>query len=194
VLIERAPPGPLRDRLETARQTAYARVDEILASPGARALMLDLTQWTTSSAWLGRADTRGICDQPAREFASAALQRLGRKVKKHGRDLAGASDEDRHAVRKDAKKLRYAAGFFTALFNRKSERRRYKRFVEALEGLQDKLGALNDLVTAPDMLTGLGISEEPNAMALLFPGSKRKLLDAAEHAHDALVDAKRFWR
>jgi CHAD domain-containing protein len=127
-------------------------------------------------------------------FAGAALDRLRRKVKKHGRNLAEADDPARHEVRKDAKQLHYAAEFFAALFDRKQERRRYRHFIAALEGLQDELGNLNDLVTAPAILTGLGIGDPPGAMALLFPGNKTKLLDAAGDAHAMLIDAARFWR
>lgn len=191
-LLERAPPGALRDYLETARQTAYADVDATLASPRVRGLMLDLTQWTMSGAWLAAAaDMR---DQPARAFAGAALDRLRRKVKKDGRNLAEADDRARHELRKEAKKLRYAAEFFTALFDRKRERRRYRHFIAALEDLQDELGALNDMVTAPAVLTGLGIGDAAGAMTLFFPGGKRKLLDAAGDAHEALIHTARFWR
>jgi CHAD domain-containing protein len=145
-----------------------------------------------SGAWLATA--ADICDQPARAFASVALDRLRRKVKKDGRALAEADDRARHEVRKDAKKLRYAAEFFTALFDRKRERRRYRHFIAALEDLQDELGMLNDMVTAPAVLTGLGIGDASGAVALLFPGSKRKLQNAAGATHEALIDTARFWR
>lgn len=194
IMLERAPPGELHDRLKTARQLAYARVDEVLASTRVRRLMLNLAQWTASGAWLGASSTSDIRDQLSRAFASAALDRFRYKVKKHGCDLAAAKDEARHKVRREAKKLRYAAEFFTALFDRKRERRQYKHFVSVMEALQEQLGALNDMVTASDVFTTLGIGDETSAVALLFPDDKRKLLDTAESAHDALVDAKRFWR
>jgi triphosphatase len=193
-LLERAPSGAIRDHLETARQTAYARVDATLDSPRVREMMLDLTQWSMSGAWLAAATAADVRDASARVFAGAALDRLRRKVKKHGRNLAEADDPARHEVRKDAKQLHYAAEFFAALFDRKQERRRYRHFIAALEGLQDELGNLNDLVTAPAILTGLGIGDPPGAMALLFPGNKTKLLDAAGDAHAMLIDAARFWR
>ena len=34
----------------------------------------------------------------------------------------------------------------------------------------------------------------PDTMAVLFPGSRKKLLETAGGAHAALVDAGRFWR
>ncbi len=194
VMLERAPPGELHDRLETARQLAYARVDQVLASARVRRLMLNLAQWIASGTWLAAANTRDIRDLPSREFASAALDRFRHKVKKHGCDLAAADDEARHKVRREAKKLRYAVEFFTALFDRKRERRQYKHFVGVMEALQEHLGALNDLATASDILTRLGIGDEPRGTTLLCPGDKGNLLAAAEAAHEALVDAKRFWR
>ena len=193
-MIALAPPGALRHQLETARHIVYARVDGILASRRARRLMLDLSEWTLNGAWLSTADATDIRQQPARAFAGDALDRLRRKVKKAGRVLVKGDDRARHTLRKDAKKLRYAAEFFTVLFDRKRERRRYKRFIPVLEALQDELGALNDLATAPGVLTGLDIADAPGALALLFPGSRRKMLEAAAEAHEALVDAKRFWR
>ena len=193
VMLERAPPGELHDRLKGARQLAYARFDEVLASTRVRRVMLDLAQWTARGAWLAASSTSDIRNQPSREFARAALDRFRHKVKKHGRDLAAAEDEARHKVRREAKKLRYAAEFFSALFDRKRERRQYKHFIGVMDSLQEQLGALNDMAMAGDVLTTLGMGDESSAVALLFPDDKGKLLDTAQSAHDALVDAKRFW-
>src|SRR3546814_19010693 len=96
-------------------------------------------------------------DQPARDFAISALDRFRRKVKRDGRDLAHIEDEARHEVRKDATKLRYASEFFTSLFDRKRARRRHKKFVAALTGVQDKLGARNALATAPQTFAQLSL-------------------------------------
>ncbi|SNT23369.1 CHAD domain-containing protein, partial [Sphingomonas laterariae] len=120
--------------------------------------------------------------------------RYCRKVKKGGRDLAHIDDETRHEVRKDAKKLRYASEFFASLFERKRERRRHKRFISALENLQDQLGALNDLATAPQLLKQLGLADDPDAARLLAEGKREALLEAAVDAHEDLIDMKQFWR
>jgi CHAD domain-containing protein len=99
-------------------------------------------------------------------------------VKKGGRCIADVDDEARHEVRKDAKKLRYAAEFFKSMFERKRERRRFKRFVAALE----------------ELLNRLGVDDDPGAATLLAKGSKEALLDAAADAHHQWVDIKRYWR
>jgi len=193
-LIARAPPGALRGWLETARQIAYAYVRDVLLSPETRGLMLDLTQWNASGAWLDAAHAAELRDRPLPDFACAALDRLRRKVRKSGRYLDGEDDRARHELRKKAKRLRYAAEFFAALFDRKRERREYRRFVSALERLQEELGVLNDRVTAPEILARVGISAMPDAVDDLFPDSKAKLIDAAGRAHARLLDADRFWR
>jgi len=115
-------------------------------------------------------------------------------VKKGGRHLQKLSDEARHEVRKDAKKLRYASEFFASLFDGKRMRKRKKRFIAALEELQEKLGALNDLVTAPEELRRLDLEDVPEAESLLDGQGRADLLLEAADAYEVLIDAKRFWR
>jgi triphosphatase len=194
VMLERAPAGNLHQRIKQAREDAYTQVESALGSARTRRLMLDLSEWLTNGPWLTAAETEERRLEPARDFAAAALDRFRRKVKKQGRDLEAVNDEARHEVRKDAKKLRYASEFFTALFDAKRERRRYKRFIAALEELQDQLGAINDLATAPEVIAKLGIQDDPEAESLLGKGKRKSLIAAAAEAHDALVDAKPFWR
>lgn len=194
VLLERAGPGQLRDRIVVAREAAYDRVCEVLSSPRVRLLMLDFAEWAAGDSWAGSIVGDADCDQSARKFAIKALNRFRRKVKKHGRDLANADDGVRHELRKDAKKLRYAAEFFASLFERKGEKRRYKRFVKALQSVQDQLGSLNDLATAPAVLEKLGMANDVDVRELLASGKKKNLLRAAEKAHNKLTDIKRFWK
>lgn len=193
VLLERATSADLHGRITKAREAAYATVASTLASRRVRAIMLDLSEWLISGPWFAAADTRQRYSESARDFAATALERFRRKVKKQGRDLETVEDEARHELRKDAKKLRYASEFFVALFDAKRERRRYRRFTAALEELQDQLGALNDLATAPELIGRLGVGDDPETEALLGGGKKKSLLTAAAEAHGAFVDAKRFW-
>lgn len=194
VLLDRAGPDALHGRVAAAREAAYDRVGEVLASPRARALMIDVAEWTVGGDWLRAADTQSERDATARDFAVSALDRFRRKVRKDGRDLDRASDEARHEVRKDAKKLRYASEFFASLFEHRRERRRHRKFVAALEQLQDQLGALNDLATAPELLEKLGFADDPDAAGLLAGDSRGTLLKCAAKAHEELIDRRRFWR
>lgn len=194
VLLERADAGALHDRLQSARDDAYTAVETALAAPKTRTLMLDLMEWLVDGPWLAEPQTEPQRSEHAEAFAQTALDRYRRKVKKGGRQLAKADDETRHDLRKNAKKLRYASDFFAALFDDKKSRRRYKRFITALEELQDQLGLLNDLATAPGEISKLGFGDDPQAQMLLGRETKKPLIAAAVEAHDALIDTKRFWR
>ena len=105
-------------------------------------------------------------------------------MKKGGRHIEKLDDPARHQVRKAAKKLRYSAEFFAALFGRKREAARQKHFVAALNELQDQLGALNDLVTAREVLNRLGLKNDPKTAPLLATREKPELLEAAADACD----------
>jgi len=193
VLLKRAEGGPLYERIAAMRETAYDQVCDLLSATRARSLMFDVTAWIATANWSEEAGGERQANRPARDFAAEALDRYRRKVKRKGRNLAALDDEMRHEVRKSAKKLRYAAEFFTPLFERKGEKRRYKRFIKTLGALQDQLGALNDLATAPALLTRLGIAESTGADELGGNGKRAKLVEAAADAYEDFIDTKRFW-
>lgn len=192
VLLPKA--DELRGRLEEARVSAYEDVMSALASSRARALMLDFNEWLRCGDYLMVTATQELPRTTATEFACEAMDRLRRSLKKHGRDLARIDDEQRHEARKDSKKLRYAAEFFGSLFADKRASRRYKRFIAAMEALQDKLGALNDLATGPDVLDKHGLRDHPEADKLISHADKSALIRKAQDALDDVLDAKRFWR
>lgn len=182
-----------RAKLRQARERACDEALSALASPRARALMLDLSEWLVCGAWLTLPAGKELRAEPVRDFSAAALDRLRRKVKKGGADLAGLGDDQRHEVRKDAKKLRYAAEFFAGLFDHGQRKRRAKRFITALAALQDRLGELNDLAIEGAVLAQNGL-EGGRGTETDIAGRKRALLEAAADAHDAFIDTKRFWR
>lgn len=194
VLLERVRDNALRMRLEAARAEACDRVETAMHSRRARALMLDLAEWTEGGDWLKTAETQAERSKPIEKFACGALDRLRRRMKRDGHELASQTDETRHEVRKGAKKLRYAGEFFENLYRAKRDRKRFKRFIGTLERLQDRLGALNDLSTAPEVLKALGLAEDPAAREVLATGSKAHLRKSAEQVYEDLIDAKRFWR
>lgn len=195
VLIARCKDDALRETLASARQSAFFEAWTALEAPRARMLMLDLAEWLACGEWRSLPGTRGVREQPLPDFAAGVLDRLCRKVRKGGRGLAGLDDEARHAVRKDAKKLRYAAEFFASLFDRKRQKRRHGAFLAALEVLQDQLGVLNDAAAMPLMLAQLGLAEDMAAQFSPDTARKRRRgLEAAVDAYETLVDAKRFWR
>ena len=81
VLLQRAKPGRLRDRIQTEREAAYGWVGEVLGSGTARALMLNLVEWAHIGPLMTDPDSEETKTLPARTFAGRALRHCRRKVK-----------------------------------------------------------------------------------------------------------------
>ncbi|KQT06775.1 MULTISPECIES: CHAD domain-containing protein [unclassified Rhizobium] len=192
VLLPKA--DELRVHLMEARTSAYEDAVDALGSFRAKALILGFYEWLQCGEYLVVSDGLASPRGSAAEFAVAALDRQRRKLKKRGKNLAETDDDRRHEARKDAKKLRYAAEFFGSLFTDKRATRRYSKFIEAMEHLQDQLGALNDLATGPDVLDKHGLRDHPEATDLISHANKSALISKAQDALDEVLDAKPFWR
>ncbi|MBB4526466.1 UNVERIFIED_ORG: inorganic triphosphatase YgiF [Rhizobium sophorae] len=127
VLLMKAKDSDLRAKLKDARNKAYNDAVEALGSARARALIIDFNEWLQCD--LDRTGGSATSeDTSASEFAARAIEKMRKKLKKHGSALAETDDEHRHQVRKDAKKLRYAAEFFGSLFDDKRGTRRHRKF------------------------------------------------------------------
>lgn len=191
VLSAEAAPGPLHERLVHARDAAHAALRRKLKSREARRLMLDLSEWVAAGSWRSDPATQALRDKPLAEFAADALDRVRRKTAKHGRHLAELDPEQRHRLRKDAKKLRYAVEFLSGLFDAQGK---VRKFGKALEKLQDELGALNDLATARQQLAALGLSGTAEVEEFLGRWQAEERLEKAVAARGKLLAAKPFWR
>ena len=180
--------APLGRHLLTARGQAYDRVLAAIGSPRYALLMLETTAWV---------ETAALPDAPVAPFAVEALSRLHHQVEKRARDLTDLDAEARHHLRIRAKRLRYAAEFFADLF---PARRRRKRYLKALERMQDSLGALNDLAVARDRIPGeahLDDAEVAFAAGRVIGRRERDeaaLLTASVKSCRGLQDTKPFWR
>ncbi len=85
---------------------------------------------------------------PVTKLARSALKKQWRKVADSGRRLGELTVEQRHAMRKDLKSLRYAAEFFATLFPAQAAR----RFIKEVRGLQEAFGYLNDVAAAERLM------------------------------------------
>lgn len=190
VLIPRCK-GEARERLKAARSRTFAQVRSELASSRTRLLMIDLTAWLAVGDWRTRPpDPQGL-RRSVLPFARDLLESRRERLKRRGKGLAGLDDAHRHKVRIEAKKLRYAAEFFGSLYAEGKARRQHKRFLDAIEALQDQLGELNDLVVGPEVLAKAGIDAK-----LPQSGKQRqkRLREMAEKACNVLMKQKCFWR
>ena len=187
VLIPRFDDEEVGKALVAGRARVFDEVATLLDSTRARMLLIDLTEWLALGAWRTDPSDPALLRQPVADYAEAVLGERFRKLGKRGRHLARLDDARRHKVRIDAKKLRYAVEFFASLY----PGRRHKSFLKALEALQDRLGLLNDMAVAADVLAQLDIDAR---VPMRGQDARDRLLAKAEKAFDALLDAPRFWK
>ena len=177
------PDPALRRRLRRQRTQAYQRVQRSLAERRLPALILDLVAWSEAGDWRAGEPAR----RPIGDFAQARLDRAWKRVRKQGKGLGALSAEDRHRLRIEMKKLRYAAEFFAGLAPGKA-RRRQKLFTGHVKDLQELLGDLNDIETrrqlAPQLLEG-----DADLEVLVSA-----LIARAEQAYGAMRETGPYWR
>ncbi|WP_245306907.1 MULTISPECIES: inorganic triphosphatase [unclassified Rhizobium] len=173
VMIDRARGDELSDELHKARNDAYGVVEAAFSSVRARSLMLDAAEWICAKDWRSDRKGKALLEAPAKDFASRVFDKFWKKVAKGGKKRLDADDESRHKLRIAAKKLRYSAEFFAPLYHSKREARHHRRFITAMEKLQDQLGNLNDIATAPEMLAALGLSTVSGARNFPVPMRRR---------------------
>lgn len=132
------------------REEARRAARRLPASRPYQRFVLEMGGWLAGEAWLGagRGKPRRAWRAPVREHALEVLERDHRRVRKRGRGIARLAEPKLHRLRIAVKKLRYAVGFFSALYGR----RRVRPMAAALNELQDVLGAINDCATAPALI------------------------------------------
>src|SRR5215510_1707162 len=119
------------------------------------------------------------------------------KVRKRGKQLAHLNANKRHKLRIQVKKLRYAAEFFSGLFQDKKAMRRQKKFMPALKRLQDGLGDLNDIAVDERLIANAAAPKRAFAAGLVTGREEARENEALSNALDGytkLVKAKAFWR
>ncbi|MEQ9812583.1 MAG: CHAD domain-containing protein [Azospirillaceae bacterium] len=140
----------LERRAEAARGEAYDTVRQVLGGPEAARFALLLGYWIADRTW--RLDVRPArLAAPVEETAAGVLSKRFTKLKRVGRNFEAMSTEQRHAVRIELKKLRYAVDFFGGLFPGKAR----GRFAKRLKALQDDLGFLQDAAVTGHLLDRL---------------------------------------
>ncbi|MGB8364570.1 MAG: CHAD domain-containing protein [Rhizomicrobium sp.] len=148
----------LRARAESARRRAWDDAVSCIISPVFSSFMADLGEALDRQIWRegtpgGSHATKGIIafEAPATSLAVRMLDHRLAQARKRGRHLERLSDTQRHQLRIALKKLRYSAEFFAPLY----EPAAVALFVNRLSGMQDVLGALNDVVVARKTLEWL---------------------------------------
>ena len=144
-----------------ARAAAHARVAKAIAGPRYTDTLLRVEAWWESGAWQEALGEQR--DEDAADFARRALKKLHRRLCKLGDRLDSLKEAELHQLRIRAKKLRYAAEFFRSLYPSKT----VKAYLGALEGIQDRLGSLNDGATVRELLAEMEKQKNGIAPAVL---------------------------
>ena len=163
---------------------------DVIRSPEAQALLLDLLAAVV--------DRPGSDDgEPASRAARVRAHFKHQLNRWHRQAAAGAlryADLDnagRHQLRKQIKRLRYAAEFSAGLF----ERRALRRFLTPLQALQDRLGALSDVVLARAAYDTAPAADPHRWFALGWLAARHDALVAGSVSElAAFARAKRFWK
>ena len=183
VYLQRDLPKDERDRLLVKRERAYDQVADAMNSQKLRRLLIDLVGWCAIGAWR----SGKLAQRPIQSFANRRLDRLWKTVTAAGRDLAAMDEAERHRLRIQTKKLRYAVEFLQGIYHH--ARMNERRFASAVGELQESLGKLNDMTTAKS----LGATAVEHDWLIGSPGERRHL-NAAEDALRDLLRTGPFWR
>lgn len=185
------------------RDKAVASARALLAEESFQRLLFGFAAWLEAGEWLKRKGKTGG-DQPLLPFAARVLSRRRRKLRRVRGRIADLPDAERHRLRIDAKKLRYAAAFFASLFPEKKTARQRANFARALEGLQDSLGELNDMAVAAagrdelfadlEAIPAAGQAAQLDALLAAQEKSRSKLFRQAEESLAGIVGARAWWK
>ncbi len=143
---------------EARREAGYARIRALLSSPETTRFVLSMQGFVARHGWRNALAPEALAHltAPAKGFGAAHIGRLHQRILKRGRKHLALNAHDRHELRIDLKKLRYAADGFGTLFDAAKQVRAY---VKCAAALQDALGAFNDLVTAHALVGELATAD-----------------------------------
>ncbi len=136
----------LRDEAQQRRHDAHTRLFDYLHAPKAGSDALAIERFILQFD--------GRDGEPLGDLAPRWLEQHQRRVVDRARRIAALDDEERHRLRIDVKRLRYALDLLEALYDR-DDVRGYRK---ALSELQGELGELNDAVVAERLMLAMGES------------------------------------
>lgn len=194
MLIGRSTDEGVRKAFCSARSGAYHAAHLALGSRRARRTMLDLAEWLALGDWVVRPHDSRLRDESILCRAAEILEKRRKRLKRLGSGLVGLDDESLHKVRIEAKKLRYALDFFGSLYEKKKTARLRVGFTNALQALADRLGDLNDLSIAPEVVVDMGLTTTVRVNFLTDIIDHDSVLKEAQSAFGKLLKSRCFWR
>ncbi len=185
------------------RDAAYQQARKLVTDTATTCFVLELRSFAARRGWryvLTGAELP-VLGENARSFCIRTMNRLHKKAVRQGKQLAGLEIEQRHDLRKDLKRLPYAAEFCAPFFGGS---RTLKRYSKAAGELQDVLGAYNDQAVAMELINTLeadaaatsGKASLARATGTVAGWCARGSADAdtgLELAWEKFMSRRRFW-
>ncbi len=129
------------------RDACYRLLNNDVQAREMQRLMLRFSIWMSSPYWQQFAQV----ELQARNFSSSCLTRLARRFERSAENLHDLDVVKLHAMRIQAKKLRYCADFFATLYGKQ----KFRIYMAALSKAQDRLGQIHDDAVAQHLLDEL---------------------------------------
>jgi triphosphatase len=151
------------------RSDAYRKAHHALDDRRCTAFLIGLGNWIETRGWrndVAAGDPARLAE-PAVNFAQRILSEQHAKLLKRGRRFKSLAAEDLHRVRLATKRLRYLSEFLLPLYE---DRKSARKFSRRLAGLQEQLGAFNDMAVTASLLEGLGAEPDSATAAAAIAG------------------------
>jgi CHAD domain-containing protein len=194
-----------RKRLKSHRQA-----QEAVQLARFRTLVLDTAEGVEAGPWSRSEDPlmRASREMPIEIYAANQLSRRRKKIRRRGAKIGNLSPEQLHRLRIQGKKARYAAEFFSSVYQGRKSAKRSRNIISSLMQMQNCLGGINDVMTrkalCADIIAnpGRGLTAEQNrhrafAAGLIIGDQQaqiQQLLDRTRKAHSRFAGAKIFWK
>jgi triphosphatase len=190
-----------RRRIGEEREVSRKAARQSMRDDRYARLLLQVGGWLQDRPWRDQRVTEESVKlfAPVIGLSDSLLAKRHKAVFKRARKFAKLSVPERHQLRIDVKKLRYACDFFASLYARD----RVKAYAARLAKLQDALGYLNDVAVANLLVERIAVGCKGNDALqcrhaggivvgwhthTLVRSEKKMRADVAE-----FVDSKPFW-
>lgn len=180
------------------RKSVYGEVRRFIGGKRYARFDTELSRWVDRRAWrkqLSRKQKKYL-DTKVTPFAAHVLEQHRAQILKNARDINKLDADALHQLRIDCKKLRYATEFFSPLYGKS-----IVKSTEHLEGLQDVLGTIHDVVIMTGLQKGL-LKGENSGKAARFARNledrrakqAKKLRKILKQRWDDFAQAKPPWK
>jgi triphosphatase len=146
----------------TRREAGYLATKDLLQASETTQFVLSLQVFIARRGWRNALSGEVLpwLSTPAYEFGRSNLGRLHHRMVKRAKKFTSLSSHQRHEIRKDLKKLRYAAEMFRDLFEKPGQ---IDAYIKIIAKLQDRLGVNNDLAVAQEQVSHLPAKDDLDA-------------------------------